>query len=79
MFVPCLVHEVALKRIGRYLKATRDKILNPLGALKIDVYPDACFAGLNGHKVITDPACVKSRNGFLITLLDYPMVWISKL
>ena len=42
MFAPKLVHEVALKRIGRYLKATRDKghILNPSGTLKIDAYPN---------------------------------------
>ena len=81
MFAPKLVHEVALKRIGRYLKATRDKglILNPLGTLKIDAYPDADFAGLYGYLKITDPACVKSRTGFLITVLDCPMVWVSKL
>eukprot|EP00956_Cyclotella_meneghiniana_P025235 scaffold52252_cov35-Cyclotella_meneghiniana.AAC.7 len=43
MFNPRLSHENALKRIGRYLKATRDKglILNPSGELKIDAYPDA--------------------------------------
>ena len=36
MFALKLVHEVALKRIGRNLKATRDKglILNPLGTLR---------------------------------------------
>ncbi|KAL7475774.1 hypothetical protein ACHAW6_001677, partial [Cyclotella cf. meneghiniana] len=56
MFAPCLVHEVALKRTGRYLKGTRDKglIVEPLGTLKIGVYPDADFAGLYGYKVITD-------------------------
>ena len=81
MFAPKLVHEVALKRIGRYLKATKDKglILNPLGTLKIDAYPDEDFAGLYGYLKITDPACVKSRTGFLITVSDCPMVWVSKL
>jgi hypothetical protein len=41
MFNPCLMHEKALKRIGRYLKATRDKglVLKPSGTLKIDAYP----------------------------------------
>ena len=81
MFAPRLVHEQALKRIGRYLKATRDKglVLNPSGELKIDAYPDADFAGLYGHEAVTDPACVKSRTGFLITVSDCPMVWVSKL
>ncbi len=81
MFTPFLVHEVSIKWIGRYLKATRDKglILNPPIALKIDAYPDADFADLYGHEVITDPACVKSRTGFLITVSDCPIVWVSKL
>ncbi len=76
MFAPKLVHEVALKRIGRYQQATRDKglILNPSGTLKIDAYPYADFAGLCGYLKITDPACVESRTGFLITMLDCPMV-----
>ena len=66
MFDPRLLHEKALKRIGRYLKATRDKglMLKPSGLLKVDAYPDADFAGLYGHKKRTDPACAKSRTGF---------------
>jgi len=76
-----LSHEQALKWIGRYLKATRDKglILSPSGKLKVDAYPDADFAGLYGYELNTDPACAKSRTGFLITVSDCPMVWISKL
>eukprot|EP00956_Cyclotella_meneghiniana_P040385 scaffold194139_cov44-Cyclotella_meneghiniana.AAC.1 len=75
MFNPRLSHENALKRIGRYLKATRDKglILNPSGDLKIDAYPDADFAGLYGHEKNNDPACAKSRTGFVITVADCPM------
>ena len=81
MFCPRLSHEKALKRIGRYLKATRDKglIFNPSGKLKVDAYPDADFAGLYGHEKVTDPACAKSRTGFLIAVSDCPMVWVSKL
>ena len=51
MFAPKLVHEVALKRIGRYLKATSNNmgcILNPSVTLKIDAYPDTDFDGLYG-------------------------------
>ncbi|KAL7476320.1 hypothetical protein ACHAW6_002191 [Cyclotella cf. meneghiniana] len=81
MFAPKLVHEVALKRIGKNLNTTRDKglILNLSGTLQIDAYPDMDFAGPYGYLKITDPVCVKSRMGFLITVSDCPMVWVSKL
>ena len=81
MFNPRLSHEKALKRIGRYLKATRDRglVLRPTGQLKVDAYPDADFAGLYGHEKPSDPACTKSRSGFLINVSDCPVVWISKL
>eukprot|EP00956_Cyclotella_meneghiniana_P001084 scaffold1265_cov38-Cyclotella_meneghiniana.AAC.11 len=81
MFNPRLSHEQALKRIGRYLKATLDKglILSPSGTLKVDAYPDADFAGLYGYESNSDPACAKSCTRFLITVSDCPMVWVSKL
>jgi hypothetical protein len=81
MFNPRLSHEKALKRIGRYLKATRDQglVLRPSGQLKVDAYPDADFAGLYGYEKMNDPACAKSRTGFLILVSDCPMVWVSKL
>jgi hypothetical protein len=81
MFNPRLSHEKALKRIGRYLKATRDKgmILKPSGGLKIDAFPNADFAGLYGYAKVTDVKCVKSRTGFVITVSECPMVWVSKL
>jgi hypothetical protein len=82
MFCPKKSHELALKRIGRYLKATRDKglILNPSGdVLKIDNYPDADFAGMYGYEENDDPTCVKSRTGYVITVADCPVLWQSKL
>ena len=54
-------------------------MLKPSGQLKVDAYPDADFAGLYGHEKVTDPACAKSRTGFLISVSDCPMVWVSKL
>jgi hypothetical protein len=42
-------------------------------------YPDADFAGLYGYAKITDFECVKSRPVFLITVCQYPAVWVSKL
>ncbi len=81
MFCPRRSHELALKRIGRYLKATRDRglVLNPSKELKIDCYPDADFAGMYGHEDSSDPSCVKSRTGFVITVANCPVLWQSKL
>ena len=39
----------------------------------------ADFAGMYGHEVITDPSCVKSRIGFIITVACCPVLWVSKL
>ena len=74
-------HEVAIKRIGRYLKATRDKglILNPSKELRVDCYADANFAGLYGYESTTDPTCVRSRTGFVITVANCPVLWVSRL
>ena len=74
-------HEVALKRIGRYLIGTRDKglIIKPSNEMKIDMYVDADFAGLWGYEDKSDPVCVKSRCGFVILVGNCPVIWGSKL
>ena len=82
MFCPKRSHEEALKRIGRYLKATRTRglIMNPSAdKLQIDCYLDADFAGMYGHEDPTDPASVKSRTGYVITVANCPVLWQSKL
>ena len=82
MFNPKKSHEEHLKRIGRYLKATRDRglIINPSSnILKIDAYPDADFAGMYGYERHDDPSCVKSRTGYVINVADCPVLWQSKL
>lgn len=80
-FCPKKSHEVALKRIGRYLKLTKDKglILTPSKSLNVDAYPDADFAGLYGYENVQDPTCTRSRTGFTITVADCPVFWQSKL
>mmetsp|Transcript_13035 Transcript_13035/g.30840 ORF Transcript_13035/g.30840 Transcript_13035/m.30840 type:complete len:480 (-) Transcript_13035:352-1791(-) len=80
-FAPTRSHELALIRIGRYLKGTIDGglILDPTEDLRLDCYPDADFAGLWGHDDPQDPRCVRSRTGFLINLSGCPVVWSSKL
>ena len=81
MFCPKHCHELALKRIGRYLKATatRGMVINPTSEFSIDAYPDADFAGMYGHENPTDPACAKSRSGFVIMFAGVPVMWQSKL
>jgi len=81
MFCPKHSHELALKRIGRYLKntASRGMVINPTRELCIDAYPDADFAGMYGHEKPTDPACAKSRSGFVIVFAGVPVMWQSKL
>ncbi|KAL7450492.1 hypothetical protein ACHAWC_005220 [Mediolabrus comicus] len=82
MFCPKRSHELALKQIGRYLRATRDKglILTPSeNILSIEAFPDADFAGMYGHERGDDPACVKSRTGFVILAANCPILWKSTL
>jgi hypothetical protein len=74
MFCSKHSHELALKRIGRYLKQTPDRgmVMNPSSDVcKIDAYPDADFAGMYVHEEHTDPACAKSWTGFIIIFADY--------
>ncbi len=83
-FMFCLKHshELALKRIGRYLKQTSDRgvVMNPSTDIcKIDAYPDANFVGMYGHKKLVDPSCVKSHTGCVITFADAPILWKSQL
>jgi hypothetical protein len=76
-------HELALIRIGQYLKGTRDKglILTPNQdeLLKVDCYVDADFCGLYGKEDRLDPTSVKSRTGYVICLAGCPVIWSSKL
>ena len=78
---PKRVHEKALKRIARYLKATRERgmIIQPTGDLSMELYVDADFAGLWSSEKPDDSMSVKSRTGFIIMIGGTPVVWSSKL
>jgi hypothetical protein len=71
-------HELALIRLGLYLKGTADKgiILQPinLSQLNIDVYVDAAFACEWGSKCGTNPESVKSRTGYIIEVAGCPVL-----
>jgi hypothetical protein len=74
-------HEIAVKHIGRYLKATREQglIMKPIKELQLDLYAYADFAGLWAIENKEDPISVRSRTGFVILLGDTPVTWSSKL
>jgi hypothetical protein len=48
-------------------------VINPTRELTIDAYSDADFAGMYGHEKPTDPACAKSRSGFVIVFAGVPV------
>jgi hypothetical protein len=76
-------HELALIRIGQYLKGTRTKGMtfrpDDISNLKLDVYVDADFLGRYGHDDRTDPTNVKSRMGYVMLLNNCPLIWSSSL
>ena len=79
---PRLSHEVAIKRIARYLKGTRDRglIIHPdKDNFQLELFADADFAGLWNVEDSDDPVCVRSRTGYVITLGGVPLTWSSKL
>ena len=83
-FGPKRSHEIALERIGRYLKGTieRGLILKPdltETEFKIDVYVDAAFASGWGTELGNNPDSVKSRTGFIIEVMGCSVIWSSKL
>ena len=80
-FCPKCSREARMKMIGRCLLGTRnrDLTIDPTREFKIDANPDADFAGLYGHEDSSDPICVRSRTGFIITVAGCPVVWGSSL
>ena len=80
-FNPKKIHGEYLKRIGRYLKGTKDKglIIPHPANLDINRYVDADFAGLWNVEDRHDPHCVKSSTGFVIFVGSCPVIWNSKL
>ena len=80
-FCPKRKHELALIRIGRYLKGTMDKglIMSPSNTPSVDCYPDADFAGLYGYEDVQDPHCARSRTGYVILAFRCPVLWVSRM
>ena len=78
-------HAAAIKRIARYLLATRERglILHPDPSRSLDCYVDASFSGEwikhNSEQAMYDPNTARSRTGFVITYAGCPLVWASRL
>jgi hypothetical protein len=74
-------HEIAVKRIGRYLKrtSTQGLILEPDMGKGFECYVDADWAGNWDKRFATDPASVFSRTGYVILYAGCPIIWASKM
>ena len=54
-------------------------MFNTSKKLVMDCYADADFTGLQGNEDPQDPICARSRNGFVVTFYNCPLLWVSKL
>jgi hypothetical protein len=61
------LHELGVKRIGRYLLATRDKglIMHPTQDFKLDMFINADFAGMWHRKYSELHECALSHTGYI--------------
>ena len=78
---PRQAHAEAVRRVCRYLKGTllEGLYVKPATSkLSLDCFVDADYAGQWNLPEATDPATVKSRAGFVITLGNVPVLWKSK-
>ncbi len=74
---PKVPHEIALKRIGRYLQGPREGgiLLKSSTTVKVDCCVNADFAGIWGHEEQDEQSSVKSRTGYYILLGNVPVLW----
>jgi hypothetical protein len=78
---PKIQHTIAVKRIGRYLLATKDKglIMKPNQEGMV-CWVDAAHASVwNSKSAEDDPCTARSRMGYVITYAGCPMHWASKM
>ena len=76
-----IIYERAITRLGRYLIETKDYgLIYKMNKEKcLECYVDADFAGGWGYEDPNEPACVKSRTGFIIEIMGCPIQWVSNL
>ncbi len=74
-------HAEAVKRIGRYLLANKERgiVLQPQQET-FDCWVDASHAGKwSKMNAASDPTTAKSRTGYVIMFAGCPLIWASKL
>ena len=78
---PTREHEMAVKRICRYILCTKDKglILKPDSTKGLECHVDADWAGAWSQLSNHDPLSTHSRTGFIISYAGCPILWKSKL
>jgi hypothetical protein len=77
---PRVEHGAAVKWLGRYLRATRDKgIIFKPKAQSFDCWVDADFAGNWDATESNHPSTARSRSGYIITYAGCPIIWKSKM
>jgi hypothetical protein len=79
---PRVEHGRAVRWLGRYLYATKDKgtILKPVSEKDLEVFVDADFSGNWDPKDADwDTDTARSRHGYIITYAGCPIVWKSQL
>jgi hypothetical protein len=77
---PKATHELAVKRISRYLLVTQTKgiVMHPTADMSLNMFVDADFAGC-WHKEYTELRdSVLSRTGYVIQFCGCPVTWASK-
>ena len=75
-------HAEAVKRIGRYLLATRDKglIIHLNTRTYFECWVDADFSGnWRQQDAYNDPMTSKSRSGWIVSFAGAPITWASKI
>ena len=79
---PMRSHAEAVKRIGHYLLATKDKglLIHPNEQKLFECWVDADFSGNWRQKdTHNDPMTAKSRSGWVIRFAGAPITWASKI
>ena len=78
---PKQAHANAVRWIGRYLLAIRDKgLILKLSGNSFDVYVDSDFTGnWDPEGAPDDPDMAWSRTGFIIEYAGCPLIWASKM
>jgi hypothetical protein len=78
---PRASHAAAIKRILRYLKATKYKglFMSHDKILKLDCYVDSDFGGLFAAEDGHNPMCAKSRTGYVLLFSGVPILWVSEM